>query len=332
MDIAMLGVGHLGEAVLAGLLDSGLPISQIWATALPEQRAAALADRYGVEVSTDNRSAVTEADLVLLSVPPVAVAPLLKAIGPDLEPDATVVSLAAGVPLSTLASSVPKGVHVARAMTNIAARARQAATALCAPEGTDLTELEDLFDRVGVTVTVDESLMDLVTAVAGSGPAFLFSLADALTTAAVDGGMEPEAARVLVDQMLLGACLHLQSSDEAPAAILERIATPGGTTRAALDVLRAGHASGTVKAAVQAATARGHALSGDDRPEPDTPAGPDHHERSAVSPDSPGSAGSAGSAGSESSGGSAGAKGSAGSLGAADSGGSEPGDIDSDHF
>lgn len=263
MDIALLGVGHLGEAVLAGLLDSGLPASQIWATALPERRAAALADRYGVEVTTHNPSAVAEADLVLVAVPPVAVRPLLNAIAPAVEPHATVVSLAAGVPLATLAAALPEGVGVARAMTNIAARAGQAATALCAPEGVDLTEVEDLFDRVGVTVTVDESLMDLVTAVSGSGPAFLFSLADSLITAAVDGGMEPVAARVLVDQMLLGTCLHLHSSDESPAAMLDRVATPGGTTRAAVDVLRAGRFGTTIRAAVEAATERGHDLSGE---------------------------------------------------------------------
>lgn len=263
MDIALLGVGHLGEAVLAGLLDSGLPASQIWATALPEKRAAALADRYGVEVGTHNPSAVAEADVVLVAVPPVAVRPLLKAIAPSLRPHAAVVSLAAGVPLATLTAALPEGVGVARAMTNIAARTGQAATALCAPEGFDLTEIEDLFDRVGVTVTVDESLMDLVTAVAGSGPAFLFSLADSLISAAVDGGMEPVAARVMVDQMLLGTCLHLHSSDESPAAMLERVAAPGGTTRAALDVLRAGHADATVKAAIQAATERGRRLSGE---------------------------------------------------------------------
>src|ERR1044071_6535389 len=150
MDIALLGVGHLGEAVLAGLLDSGLPPAQIWATALPAARASALADRYGVEVGTDNTSAVNEADVVLIAVPPDAVAPLLDEIAPDLEEDAIVVSLAAGVPLAALAERVPDYVVVVRAMTNIAARARQAATALAAPEGTDLTDVEDLFDRVGV--------------------------------------------------------------------------------------------------------------------------------------------------------------------------------------
>lgn len=260
MDIALLGVGHLGEAVLSGLLESGLPPAQIWATALPAERAGALADRYGVEVGTDNTSAVNEADIVLVAVPPEAVAPLLTEIAPDLEEDAVVVSLAAGVPLAAIAERLPEGVVVARAMTSIAARARQAATALAAPEGTDLTDVEDLFDRLGVTVAVEESMMDLVTAVAGSGPAFLFHLADAMTAAAVDGGMEASAARVMVDQMLLGACLHLQAADEAPGAIVERIATPGGTTRAALDVLEAADVAGAVKAAVAAAAARGAEL------------------------------------------------------------------------
>ncbi|SDE31509.1 pyrroline-5-carboxylate reductase [Glycomyces harbinensis] len=260
MDIALLGVGHLGEAVLSGLLESGLPPAQIWATALPAERAGALADRYGVEVGTDNTSAVNEADIVLLAVAPEDVAPLLAEIAPDLEEDAIVVSLAAGVTLAALTEPLPEHVVVVRAMTNIAARARQAATALAAPEGTDLTDVEDLFDRVGVTVTVEESMMDLTTAVAGSGPAFLFYLADAMTTAAVDGGMEPSAARVMVDQMLLGACLHLQSTDEAPAALLDRIATPGGTTRTALDVLDGANTAATIKAAVAAAAARGAEL------------------------------------------------------------------------
>lgn len=261
MDIALLGVGHLGEAVLAGLLDSGLPPGQIWATALPAERAAALSDQYGIEVGTDNRSAVAKADVVLVAVPPVAVRPLLTAIGPALSPGAVVVSLAAGVPLAALAERLPAGVTAVRAMTNLAARARQAATTLAAPEGTDLTEIEDLFDRVGVTVTADESLMDLITAVGGSGPAFLYYLADAMTTAAVEGGMEATAARVLVDQMLLGACLNLQASQEPPAVLLERVATPGGTTRAALDALDDADTAGAIKAAVAAATERGGELS-----------------------------------------------------------------------
>jgi pyrroline-5-carboxylate reductase len=262
MDIALLGVGHLGEAVLAGLIDSGLPPAQIWATALPAERAAQVAEAYGIEVGTDNPSAVAEADVVLVTVPPVAVGPLLSAIGPHLEPDAIVVSLAAGVPLAKLAERLPKGITAVRAMTNIAARARQAATALAAPEGTDLTEIEDLFDRIGVTVIADESMMDLITAVGGSGPAFLYYLADSMTNAAVDGGMDPVAARVLVDQMLLGACLHLQDSDEPPAALIDRIATPGGTTEAALESLDASNVDEAIRAAVAAAAERGGELPG----------------------------------------------------------------------
>lgn len=260
MDIALLGVGHLGEAVLAGLLESGLPPAQIWATALPAERAARLADAYGIEVGTDNPSAVAEADIVLVAVPPVAVGPLLSAIGPFLEPDAIVVSLAAGVPLAKLTERLPKGITAVRAMTNIAARARRAATALAAPEDTDLTEVEDLFDRIGVTVTADESMMDLITAVGGSGPAFLYYLADAMTNAAVDGGMDPVDARVLVDQMLLGACLHLQESAEPPAAILERIAAPGGPTEAALTTLDESNVDEAIRAAVAAAAERGSEL------------------------------------------------------------------------
>ncbi|HEX2145928.1 MAG TPA: pyrroline-5-carboxylate reductase [Glycomyces sp.] len=261
MDIALLGVGHLGEAVLAGLIDSGWPPAQIWATALPAERAAALAEAYGIEAGTDNPAAVAEADIVLVAVPPGAIGPLLTEIAPALDPEATVVSLAAGVPLAALAERLPKGVTAVRAMTNIAARARQAATALAAPEGTDLTELEDLFDRIGVTVTADESRMDLITAVGGSGPAFLYYVADAMTTAAVEGGMDPDAARVLVDQMLLGACLHLQASAEPPAELLQRIATPGGTTRAALDSLDETDTDFAIKAAVAAATERSREMS-----------------------------------------------------------------------
>jgi pyrroline-5-carboxylate reductase len=104
-------------------------------------------------------------------------------------------------------------------------------------------------------------MMDLITAVGGSGPAFLYYLADAMTNAAVDGGMEPVAARVLVDQMLVGACLHLQASDASPSALLDQIATPGGTTRAALDSLDDANAAEAIKAAVYAATERGGELS-----------------------------------------------------------------------
>jgi pyrroline-5-carboxylate reductase len=260
MDIAIIGVGHLGEAVLIGLLESGMPPAQIWATAQPAERAAILADAYGIEVGTDNAGAVSEADVVLIATRPGAVERVLDEIAPALEPDAVVVSLAAGVPLAKLAARLPEGTTAVRAMTNVAARAREAATALTAPEGTDLTEIEDLFDRVGVTVTVEESLMDLVTAVGGSGPAFLLYLADAMTSAAVDGGMDRAAARVMVEQTLLGACLHLQSSDEPPAELLDQVTTPGGPTAAALDVLNDAAVGDAVRRAVAAAARRGRGL------------------------------------------------------------------------
>lgn len=264
--VALLGIGHLGEAVLTGLLASGYPPAAVTGTALPAERAERLSATHGVRVGTDNTAAVRGAALVLLAVPPAAVIGVAAAIGPALAPGAVVVSLAAGVPTGRIEPHLPPGTPVVRAMTNTAARIGRAATALSPGRACDAEHRRTvgaLFDRLGASVVVDEDLQDTATAVAGSGPAFLYRLAAALIDAATARGLPDDAARLLVTQTLDGAAATLRDSGGGPADLVAAVATPGGTTRAALDRLDRDHIADTIAAAVTAAVDRSHHLTTD---------------------------------------------------------------------
>jgi pyrroline-5-carboxylate reductase len=263
--IAILGVGRLGEAVLAGLLRAAIPELELTGTAEPAERARQLAEQYGIQATTDNAVAVEGASLVLIAVPPEAVTVVAGQIGSALAPETVVVSLAAGVPLDVLEHHLPPGTPVVRGMTNSAVQVHQAATALSAGIAVTEDQMDDvwqLFDRLGAAVRVPEPHLDVVTAVAGSGVAFVYHQAAAMIAAAVAEGMAPGAAWTLVVQTVYGAAITLSNTGADPAELADEVATPGGTTQAGLEVLDRHHVTEAIGAAIQAATRRGRELGG----------------------------------------------------------------------
>lgn len=264
MRIAVLGGGVMGETLASALLRDASGPEVVVAEKRPE-RAAELADRLGVRVA-DAADAVQGADVVILVVKPQDTPHLLAEIGARITPGTTVISIAAGIRTATIEAAVPAGVHVVRAMANTPASIGQGVTGVsagehCAPEALALAQR--LLAGVGLVVSVPEELQDAVTAVSGSGPAYLFYLAEAMVEAGVDLGLDRDVATDMVVQTLAGASLLLQGSDADAAELRRRVTSPGGTTAAAIGALDEQGVSDAVVAALRAARDRSRALSGD---------------------------------------------------------------------
>ena len=236
MTVAILGAGVMGEAVLAGLLAAGRAPADIVVSDGRPERVAELRDRYAVEVS-DNAGAAERADTILLVVKPQDIPTVLDDIADALTPGKRVISLAAGITTASIEARLPAGAAVVRVMPNTPALVGEGMAAIapganCAEE--DLVAADDLLAVTGKVVRVPEEQMDAVTAVSGSGPAYVFLLAEAMTQAGVKLGLPQETASALAVQTVVGAAKLLKETKEAPGVLRERVTSPGGTTAAAL--------------------------------------------------------------------------------------------------
>ncbi len=260
--IAVLGAGMLGESLLSGLLASGRPAAELVVTERRPERAAELAERYGVEVP-DTAAAVAAADVLFLAVKPQDMPALLAEIGPLVRTDQVVVSMAAGVLIATIESALAAGVPVVRVMSNTPVRIRLAMSALS--PGTHAGEVhlaraEELLATVGATVRVPESQQDAVTALSGSGPAYFFFLVEAMIDAGILLGLPRTVAADLITQTALGAATMLRDSGEHPVALREAVTSPGGTTIAAIRELEKHGVRAALLAALEAARDRSRDL------------------------------------------------------------------------
>lgn len=263
MRIAILGGGVMGETLATGLLRRQ-PQPTVVIAEKRAERAAELAATLGVAIA-DPAEAATGADVVILVVKPQDTMALLEQMGSAIAPGSLVVSIAAGIRTSAIESALPAGVDVVRAMPNTPARIDQGMTGIsggvhCSPEALALAE--DLMSSVGLAVTVPEELQDAVTAVSGSGPAYLFYLAEAMTAAGIDLGLDEDDAVRMVNQTLLGAAMLLATSGEPAAELRRKVTSPGGTTAAAIGAMDAHEVGAGVRAALAAARDRSRELSG----------------------------------------------------------------------
>jgi pyrroline-5-carboxylate reductase len=262
--IAILGAGVMGETLMSAVLAAGHPVEGLVISEKRADRAAELRSSYGVEV-TDNAAAVTDADIVLLVVKPQDVPALLDEIAPSVRPTATVVSLAAGIRIDAIAAALPDGVAVVRAMPNTPALVGEGMFGVSpGPDVTDeqLAAIVSLLESGGRVVVVDESRQDAVTAVSGSGPAYVFYLAEAMIAGGVAEGLDVDTARVLAAQTLVGAAKLLSESDETAEQLRRRVTSPNGTTHAAITTFDERGVRDGLVAGVAAAAARSAELSG----------------------------------------------------------------------
>jgi pyrroline-5-carboxylate reductase len=241
--VAVLGAGVMGETLLSGLLRAGRPVEALRITERRPERAQELVDRYGVRV-VDNTTAVREAGTLVLVVKPQDVPALLGEVAPHLPPDTLVVSLAAGVTTAAiehgLVSAGGPHVPVVRVMPNTPALVDEGMSALAAGTGSGpehLDAAEQLLAAVGKVVRVPEHHMDAVTAVSGSGPAYVFYVVEAMIEAGVLLGLSRDVATTLVVQTVVGAGRMVAETGQHPTVLREQVSSPAGTTMAAVRVL-----------------------------------------------------------------------------------------------
>jgi pyrroline-5-carboxylate reductase len=261
MRIAVIGGGIMGEAIMRALLRRE-PCPQIVVAEKRAERAAQLVSDLGVTVA-DARDAVVGADVVILAVKPQDIRAVLDDIGADIAAGTLVLSIAAGIPTSVITQQVSAGVNVVRAMPNTPARIDMGVTGIsaapgCTPKGRDLAR--DLLGSIGTVVEVPEELQDSVTAVSGSGPAYLFLLAESMLASAIELGLDPQMADLMVRQTLLGAAQLLATSSESPDVLRQNVTSPNGTTAAALTTMHEHGVSAGIEAGMAAARARSRAL------------------------------------------------------------------------
>lgn len=264
MRIAVLGGGVMGETLASGFLRYVTPAPDVVVAEKRVERAEELRRLHGVEIA-EPIDAVQGAHVVVVVVKPQDVPVLLADVGRSIAPGTLVISIAAGIRTATIEEAVPDGVDVVRAMPNTPARVDRGVTGLsaganCSPAGLALAE--QLMASVGVAIVVPEALQDAVTAVSGSGPAYVFFLAEAMTAAAVEMGLDPETATLMVNHTILGAATLLEASGE-PAEVLRRnVTSPNGTTAAAISTMTELGVHPAVVAAMAAARDRSRELSG----------------------------------------------------------------------
>jgi pyrroline-5-carboxylate reductase len=263
MKLALLGGGRMGSALLAGLADAGWdPESLAVAEVDAEQRRHLESAHPGVRVVPSVAWAAADADVVVVAVKPGDVAGMLEQAEPAIGERSLVVSIAAGVPIAEIERLVP-GRPVVRAMPNTPALVGAGAAAVAGGAHADESHLavaEQILGAVGTVVRVSEPLLDAVTGLSGSGPAYVFLVAEALIEAGVLTGLARPVATQLVVQTLLGSARLLAEGDQTPEALRAAVTSPGGTTAEGLRVLEARAVRAAFIDAVAAATERSRDL------------------------------------------------------------------------
>ena len=266
LRIGLVGCGNMGGGLVAGILDRGnARPSQFTVVDVREAALDPLA-RLGVRTSQETRDAVADQDIVILGVKPQSAPEVLALVGRLLQPSQVLVSIMAGVSTARIEKDVGSPVPVVRVMPQILARLGAAASAVCRGRHADADQARmvcDLFDQVGTTVLVEEAQMDAVTGLSGSGPAYVYTIIEALSDGGVRVGLPRDVALKLAAQTVMGAARMVLESDQHPAVLRDQVTSPGGTTIAGLHALEAKGLRDALISAVQAATERSVEL-GDD--------------------------------------------------------------------
>jgi pyrroline-5-carboxylate reductase len=242
MKIAVLGAGNMGAALLGGILKAGVvPATGLLATTRSEERASELRQRYQVPVAAGaNREAARQADILVLAVKPGNTLKVVREIREELHDGKILISVAAMIPMAAITDAAACQLPVFRAMPNIPVLVEEGAIGIChnraaTPENRDL--VENIFRSVGAVCFVEEEQMDAVTALSGSGPAYIYMVIEAMMAAGVKMGLPRDVSLKLAEQTVLGAARHARESRLHPAILRDQVITPGGTTIAAIHEL-----------------------------------------------------------------------------------------------
>ncbi len=275
-SVGFIGAGNVAEALLRGLLSAHVSTpDRCWvANKSNDERLARLA-RLGVGTTRDKARVMRDSDIIVLAVKPQDMAEALREIAPHVSARHLVITVAAGVTTQMIEGPLGQ-TPVVRAMPNTGSAVGASATALCLGRWADEHHLgvaRAIFEAVGQVVVVPEPLFDLVTGLSGTGPAYVYYLAEALVEAGVRSGLSREVALALVAQTVLGAGRMLIESGEDPAVLRQRVTSPNGTTMAAMRILEDAGFYAAVVRAVERATQRARELrTAAEHPSADRPA------------------------------------------------------------
>ena len=262
--IGFLGTGNMAEALIKGLTVAGVvDPTQIHGSDPRRERCDEMHARYGIHATVHNEDVVRHAEIVVLSVKPQILPKVLDEVAPHLKPQALIISIAAGMPIAAIERRLPPGMRVVRTMPNTPALVGAGATAIAAGQHAkddDVEATRRIFDAVGMTVVLDETQLDAVTGLSGSGPAYVFLIIEALSDAGVKMGLSRYNAQALAAQTVLGSAKLLIETHEHPGRLKDMVTSPGGTAIAGLHTLEAGGLRTTLINAVEVATNRSREL------------------------------------------------------------------------
>jgi pyrroline-5-carboxylate reductase len=264
LRFAFIGGGNMAEALLKGLL-SGLSVNpgRIIATDVISERRSYLETTYGIATSVDNPQAVRDSDVIILAVKPQVMSEVLEIIAPVVTRDKLVISIAAGITLRTLQNALRAENRVVRVMPNTPALVLSGAAGISpgsAATPQDVALVEQIFGAVGRAMVVHDAMMDAVTGLSGSGPAFVFALIEGLSDGGVLMGLSRQVATGLAAQTVLGAARMVLEVGKHPGELKDMVTSPAGTTIAGMHALESGGLRGLMMEAVRRATERSAAL------------------------------------------------------------------------
>ncbi|MCD8007293.1 MAG: pyrroline-5-carboxylate reductase [Oscillospiraceae bacterium] len=236
---AVVGLGNMGGAILSGIVSGGILPAEAIAGADKSEACRKKAERLGVVAFSEPKDAVADADLVILAVKPQSLDSLMSEIG-SVNKSAVIVSILAGKKISTLEGYFGAGAKIVRVMPNTPALVGVGMSGISGNANVsdeELAKVVEIFSSFGKAAVVDESLMDIVTGISGSGPAYVYMFIDALIKAGVKGGMGEETAKLFAAQTVKGAAEMVLESDTSPEQLKINVCSPGGTTIEAVKVL-----------------------------------------------------------------------------------------------
>ena len=263
-SVGFVGAGNMGEALIKGLLAANLvPAEAIHATDVRLERLKELNRQYGIQVSSDTAELIRRADIVILAVKPQIMEAVLTEIAPAVTRRKLLISIAAGVSTAKIRALLHKDARLIRVMPNTPALVREGVTAVAKAEGLEADDLEtagEIFSAVGRVVVLGEELMDAVTGLSGSGPAYIAVVIESLADGGVQMGLDRITAMTLATQTVLGAATLLRETGLHPGALKDMVSSPGGTSIAGVAALEEGGIRTAFIKAVERATQRSREL------------------------------------------------------------------------
>jgi len=264
LTVGFIGGGNMGEALIKGLLGASLvPATAIHATDVRLERLKELDRQYGIQVSSDNADLVRHSDIIILAVKPQIMDSVLKEIAPAVTRKKLLISIAAGVSTAKIRAVLHKDARLIRVMPNTPALVLEGVTAIAKADNLEPDDLDtagEIFSAVGRVVVLDESLMDAVTGLSGSGPAYVAVVIESLADGGVRMGLDRITAMTLATQTVLGAAKLLLETGLHPGALKDMVSSPGGTSIAGIAALEEGGIRTTFIKAVERATERSREL------------------------------------------------------------------------